>query len=104
MEREKRDRIMLESAKENLLRMAYFGLTELLAESQYIFQEIFKLKFKVKFSDYWHNRDAPKIRDTLSISQVRKIEELNHLDVELYEFAKEIMLWRYEEIKRSNQD
>ena len=29
MAREERDRIMLESAKENLLRMAFFGVTEL---------------------------------------------------------------------------
>ena len=46
MSRDARDTIMLESAKENLLRMAFFGLTELQAESQYIFQGTFNLQFR----------------------------------------------------------
>ena len=102
MEREERDRIMLASAKENLLRMAYFGLTELQAESHYVFQETFNLTFKVKNLEFNRHRES-KINQALSSAQVRKIEELNHLDMKLYEFAKEVMMWRLEDIKRSNQ-
>ena len=103
MESEERDRIMLESAKQNLLRMAFFGVTELQAESEYVFQETFNLKFKVKFLQY--SRDhASKIHDRISEADVKKIEELNHLDVNLYKFAKEVMNGRFEEIKESDPD
>ena len=47
-----RDRIMLESAKENLLRMAFFGVTELQKESQLVFQRTFNMRFKVKFPQF----------------------------------------------------
>ena len=103
MESEERDRIMLESAKENLLRMAFFGLTELQAKSEYVFQETFNLKFKVKFLQY-RRYHASKIHDRISEADVKKIEELNHLDVKLYEFAKEVMNGRFEEVKGSDPD
>ena len=103
MESEERDRVMLESAKENLLRMAFFGMTELQAESQYIFQETFGLRFKAKFFQYGRDH-ASKIHDHLSEATVKKIEELNHLDVKLYEFAKEVMTGRFEEIKGRDPD
>ena len=93
---------MLASAKENLLRMAYFGLTELQAESHYVFQETFNLTFKVQDLEYNRRRES-KINQALSSALVRKIEELNHLDMKLYEFAKEVMMWRLEEMKMSNQ-
>ena len=101
MESEERDKVMLESAKENLLRMAFFGLTEMQAESQYIFQETFNLKFKVKFLQYGRDH-ASKIHDNLSEAHVKRIELLNHLDVKLYEFAKEVMTHRFGEIKGSD--
>ena len=44
-----RDRVMLESAKHNLARMAYFGLTEQQAMSQYIFERTFRLDFASPF-------------------------------------------------------
>ena len=80
MERDERDRIMLASAKENLLRMAYFGLTELQAESHYVFQESFNLTLKVKNLEY-NRHGASKIHHEVSSAQVKKIEELNHLDM-----------------------
>ena len=62
MAREERDRIMLESAKENLLRMAFFGMTELQTESQHVFQRTFNMRFKVKFPQYrWLH---PRLRAT----------------------------------------
>lgn len=45
MSAEERDTIMLASAKANLQRMSYFGLTELQEISQYMFEETFNLKY-----------------------------------------------------------
>lgn len=44
-----RDRILLQSAKQNLASMAYFGLTEQQAISQYIFEQTFRLDFANSF-------------------------------------------------------
>ena len=44
-----RDRIMLESAKQNLARMAFFGLTEQQAISQYVFERTLGLEFANSF-------------------------------------------------------
>lgn len=44
MKPEERDATMLASAKANLERMAFFGLTEFQENSQYIFEETFNLK------------------------------------------------------------
>lgn len=39
-----RERIMLESAKVNLKNLAFFGLKEYMAESQWMFERLFFLK------------------------------------------------------------
>lgn len=44
MSNAKRDELMLWSAKQNLNRMAFFGLTEEQEKSQYLFEEIFNLR------------------------------------------------------------
>ena len=44
-----RDRIMLESAKQNLARMAFFGLTEQQSISQYVFERTLGLEFANSF-------------------------------------------------------
>ena len=103
MAREERDRIMLESAKENLLRMAFFGVTELQTESQHVFQRTFNMRFKVKFPQY-NQVVASEAKSNLTEIKVEEIKRLNHLDVELYEFAREVMLQRFESIKDEYQE
>lgn len=44
-----RDRILLQSAKQNLASMTYFGLTEQQSASQYIFEQTFQLDFVNSF-------------------------------------------------------
>lgn len=44
METETRERIMLESAKANLKNLAFFGLKEYMAESQWMFEQLFHLR------------------------------------------------------------
>ena len=41
-DRAERDRILLDSAKDNLRRMAFFSLTEQQADTQYLFERTFK--------------------------------------------------------------
>ena len=100
---EERDRIMLESAKENLLRMAFFGVTELQSESQVVFQRTFNMRFKIKFPQQ-SQVVASKAQKSLSEIKVDKIKRLNHLDVELYAFAREVLLQRYESLKNDVDD
>jgi hypothetical protein len=49
---ERRDQQLLASAKTNLERLAYFGLTEEQQLSQYLFERTFQLEFKVPFQQF----------------------------------------------------
>lgn len=103
MSESERDKILLQNAKDNLLKMAYFGLTEKQIESQLMFEETFNLKFNMDFVQYDDDL-ADKTKDTLSEQTVKKIKELNSLDVELYKFALELMNERVEEMKDDDED
>ena len=92
-----RDMIMLNSAKSNLEKMAFFGLTERQHESQMLFQNTFDLHFKRPFVQF---NETQSLAAELNLSQdaIDTITELNHLDVELYEFAKNLLEKRYQEL------
>ena len=98
-----RDRTMLDSAKQNLLDMAFFGLTELQLESQYMFERAFDMTFKLKFFQYDHDH-ASKAQQSLGKVTLDRIRELNALDIELYEFAHRVMLQRLEESRSSDPE
>lgn len=111
-----RDRLMLDSAKRNLagkflnfdfilkiiffisfapppLAMSFFGLTEFQKISQYIFEETFNLRFAIPFEQ--HNATlSSQAFDILTDAQKNKIREINALDIELYDFAKDLMFQR----------
>ena len=100
----KRDKIMLESAKANLINMAYFGLTELQEMSQYLFEETFNLRFKTDFdqlnkSDTHSGHSMDKLEDEV----IDRIMNLNHLDLELYKFAKQLLEERFEAMKEGDE-
>lgn len=48
-DRHERDRILLQSAKHNLAKMAFVGLTEQQSMSQYVFEQTFQLNFTHSF-------------------------------------------------------
>ncbi len=98
MSPEERDRKMLASAKRNLLDMAYFGLTELQAESQAIFEDTFSMDFVVSFEQF-DDTTASKTRDDLGRGVKDRIKELNSLDIKLYKFARDLLLKRFRELK-----
>ncbi|XP_028323863.1 heparan-sulfate 6-O-sulfotransferase 3-B-like [Gouania willdenowi] len=88
-----RGRVLLASAKANLRNMAFYGLTEFQRKTQYLFERTFGLHFIRAFTQINSTRAA-----SVGISEkVRwRIEGLNALDVELYEYAKELFLQRYQ--------
>ncbi|KAF6724336.1 Heparan-sulfate 6-O-sulfotransferase 3 [Oryzias melastigma] len=88
-----RGRVLLASAKVNLRNMAFYGLTEFQRKTQYLFESTFGLHFIRAFTQINSTRAA-----SVGISEkVRwRIEGLNALDMELYEYAKELFLRRYQ--------
>ncbi|XP_055377778.1 heparan-sulfate 6-O-sulfotransferase 3-B isoform X2 [Condylostylus longicornis] len=94
MPKHERDRVMLASAKRNLVAMSYFGLTEYQKMSQYIFEETFNLRFAIPFEQHNTTISTAAV-NSLRPDQRKKIEELNALDVELYTFAKNLLFQRY---------
>ncbi|TRY55673.1 hypothetical protein DNTS_016520 [Danionella cerebrum] len=91
MSQEKRGQMLLHSAKRNLRSMAFFGLTEFQRKTQYLFERTFGLHFIAEFTQINGTRAAgvfvaPSIR--------KHIEELNSLDMQLYEYARELFLHR----------
>ncbi|XP_078613468.1 heparan-sulfate 6-O-sulfotransferase 3-B-like [Branchiostoma floridae x Branchiostoma japonicum] len=98
---EQRNRILLGSAKTNLRRMAFFGLTEFQKKSQYMFERTFKLKFIEPFEQV---NGTTAGRTPISEDKRRKVEELNALDIELYDYAKDLFLQRLERLKQSDPD
>ncbi|XP_026157969.1 heparan-sulfate 6-O-sulfotransferase 3-B-like [Mastacembelus armatus] len=88
-----RGRLLLASAKANLRNMAFYGLTEFQRKTQYLFERTFGLHFIRAFTQINSTRAA-----SVDITEkVRwRIEGLNALDMELYEYAKELFLQRYQ--------
>ncbi|XP_053273338.1 heparan-sulfate 6-O-sulfotransferase 3-B [Pleuronectes platessa] len=88
-----RGHVLLASAKANLRNMAFYGLTEFQRKTQYLFERTFGLRFIQAFTQINSTRAA-----SVGISEkVRwRIEGLNALDMELYEYAKELFLRRYQ--------
>ncbi|XP_062831629.1 heparan-sulfate 6-O-sulfotransferase 3 [Anolis carolinensis] len=96
MNESERNTILLQSAKNNLKNMAFFGLTEFQRKAQYLFERTFNLEFISPFTQYNITRAS-----NVDISDsVRKcIEELNFLDMQLYEYAKDLFLQRFQYAK-----
>nr|CAG4652191.1 EOG090X0E58 [Triops cancriformis] len=93
-----RERIMLASAKSNLAKMAYFGLTELQQVSQYVFEETFNLHFTVPFEQY-NTTFADLALEEISPSQFEQIRQANKLDLELYAYAVQLLESRFQKLK-----
>uniref|UniRef100_A0A8D2PL09 Heparan-sulfate 6-O-sulfotransferase n=1 Tax=Zosterops lateralis melanops TaxID=1220523 RepID=A0A8D2PL09_ZOSLA len=89
----KRAQILLESAKKNLKDMAFFGLTEFQRKTQYLFERTFNLKFIRPFMQYNSTRAGGVEVDN---DTIRRIEELNDLDMQLYDYAKDLFQQRYQ--------
>lgn len=98
MDKETRERIMLESAKRNLKGMAFFGLKERMLESQWMFEQIFDLKFTKRLADWSKSKsNGTEISD----AQMAIIRQHNQLDLELYDYAVTLFNKRMEMLKQT---
>lgn len=96
MPSEQRDTIMLDSAKMNLLHMDFFGITEFQVYTQKLFEYTFQLRFREAFEQLpVTHSDKTKIEQT----QQSEILEQNKLDIELYQYAKDLFLQRVRKMK-----
>ncbi|KAM9805029.1 heparan-sulfate 6-O-sulfotransferase 3-B [Neosynchiropus ocellatus] len=93
MNQSQRNHILLSSAMNNLKNMAFYGLTEFQRKTQYLFERTFSLRFISAFTQINSTRAA---NVDLSEPIRRRIEELNFLDVQLYEYAKDLFLQRFQ--------
>ncbi|KAK4301854.1 hypothetical protein Pmani_026029 [Petrolisthes manimaculis] len=98
MSPEERDNTLLLSAKNNLRKMAFFGLTEQQEVNQYLFEETFNLKFKKRFLQYNQTISETTLQD-IDPKILERIRDLNRLDVELYEYAHRLLRYRFEMLK-----
>ncbi|XP_062325695.1 heparan-sulfate 6-O-sulfotransferase 1-A, partial [Osmerus eperlanus] len=89
----KRAQLLLDSAKKNLRDMAFFGLTEYQRKTQFLFERTFRLRFIRPFMQYNSTRAAGVDLDNTT---VQRIEELNELDMELYDYARDLFQQRYQ--------
>lgn len=89
---------MLASAKKNLSRMRWFGLVEFQLASEILFEHVFQpLHFASPFQK-WNSTHSLEALSAIPTELLDKITRLNHLDVELYEFARELFFQRYQEV------
>lgn len=93
MSEEERWAVLLESAKRNLRGMAFFGLTEYQRKTQYLFERTFNLEFIAPFTQLNGTR-ASSVE--VPPETQRRIRQLNRWDVELYEYARDLFLQRFQ--------
>lgn len=93
MSEQERWALLLESAKRNLRRMAFFGLTEYQRKTQYLFEHTFRLAFIAPFTQLNGTRASSVEVDP---EKQRRIRQLNQWDVELYEYARDLFLQRFQ--------
>ncbi|XP_053179413.1 heparan-sulfate 6-O-sulfotransferase 2 isoform X2 [Scomber japonicus] len=85
--------VLLESAKCNLRGMAFFGLTEYQRKTQYLFERTFNLEFIAPFTQLNGTR-ASSVE--VPPETQHRIRQLNQWDVELYEYARDLFLQRFQ--------
>jgi hypothetical protein len=103
MSEEERDVLLLASAKENLRKLAFFGICELQRDSQYLFETTFKLRFLRPFIQLNETHSSIALSE-LEPEMLEKIRKLNHLDIELYEYGKNLLYERFQTAKASDKN
>jgi len=97
-DRDSRDEIILESAKANLQAMPFFGIKERMDDSQFLFENVFKLRFTKSLSS-WNISKSSHILP--ANKQIERIRELNNIDIKLYDFALNLFEERLKQIRKN---
>ncbi|KAL3847199.1 hypothetical protein ACJMK2_018122 [Sinanodonta woodiana] len=87
--------IMLESAKENLRNMVFFGLTDDYSHSKALFENAFGLKFKKELNV---TKLVPEEKFFLNEIQFKEMLQYIELDVQLYLYAKDLFMQRSKQL------
>ena len=90
---DEKDRLMLQSAKDNLRDFAFFGLTEYQQETRLLFEKLFGIQLKLETQQRAMSslHSAPILQDLWNNSELyNKIAKVNKFDMELYEYALEL--------------
>ncbi|CAD5215861.1 unnamed protein product [Bursaphelenchus xylophilus] len=95
MSKEKRESIMLESAKNTLRSVAFFGIQNRMADSQELFEKTFRLRFMKNLANWTKSKSDDTV---ITTAQLQAIRDLNHLDVELFKFAEKLFEKRLERV------
>lgn len=103
LSREERETILLASAKNNLRKMAYFGLADHQFKSQFMFEKTFKLHFARTFRQK-NKTVGARVMRRLSGDMLKEVKRANYLDVELYKYAEKLFNARYKAIRKNFPD
>lgn len=95
-----RDDVLLRSAKANLAAMAYFALTDYQRQSQWLFERTFGVDFTAPFDQV---RKMLASAVTLTSDQLHRISAINHLDIQLYDFARSLFQQRLQRWQQYSQ-
>jgi hypothetical protein len=87
----------IEQAISNLKSFGFFGITEMFSESLLLMEKTFKWK-SIQYLRENVNEKKPK-NETISKTTIKKIEEANSLDIQLYKWAKKEFESRIRNIK-----
>lgn len=92
MEDHVRQKRILLSAKRNLRSMPFFALSEFMNESLFLLQKTIGVTLKKQITKHSMTKVS-----SLHLDQkiIKKIQELNKLDIELYEHAKKLFFLRF---------
>lgn len=95
--REERERMLLASAKRNLMKFAFFGITEYQTESS----ELFERTFGLKFGELLEQKPVDKLNSAPMLNALwnnesvyNRIAAANQLDIQLYDYAIELFAAR----------
>ncbi|XP_046542265.1 heparan-sulfate 6-O-sulfotransferase 1-A-like [Haliotis rubra] len=97
MSTDQRNAKILESAKENLRKLSFFGLTEVQNLTQKLFENTFGLEFAEDFVQWTSTRSS---QSGLPKSVIDRIIELNKNDILLYQYAKDLFYQRVTEMMK----
>ncbi len=89
-------RLLLQRAKENLIKLKYFAITEYQLKSQKLFEATFRnLKFSKNLVQFDSQRAEDYLKDLDNSEDVlKRVKEANSLDIEFYEYALKIFFER----------
>ena len=100
---EERDKLLLISAKSNLLNFSYFGISEFSEDSGMLFEKTFKVVLRSPVQQLSLNiSKAGQFIESLMLDKnvFKQVINNNHLDLELYKYALEIFQSRMRTIGR----